>query len=117
MENTLMKFGFVKQEYDYQLKELLEGSIKLKEVHIDAYSENPVVSSSSFMLLLRTSERNATVLIEKDRVIFKRNDNQNTYFMNILLDRITECFSKISDNYYEFILNVQNIYYRITIIN
>ena len=117
MENTLTKFGFVKQEYDYQLKELLEGSIKLKEVHIDAYSENPVVSSSSFMLLLRTSERNATVLIEKDRVIFKRNDNQNTYFMNILLDRITECFSKISDNYYEFILNVQNIYYRITIIN
>lgn len=116
-ENTLMKFGFIKQEYDSQLKELLEGSIKLKEVHIDAYSENPIVSSSSFMLLLRASEKNATVSIEKDRVVFKRNDSQNTYFMNILLDKITECFSKISDGYSEYILNVQNIYYRITVLN
>lgn len=116
-KNTLMKFGFIEQEYDSQLKELLEGSIKLKEVHIDAYSENPVVSSSPFMLLLRTYEKNATVLIEKDRVIFKKNDGQNTYFMNILLDRITECFSRVSDSYSEYILNVQNIYYRITIIN
>lgn len=116
-ENTLMKFGFVKQEYDSQLKELLEGSIKLKEVHIDAFLENPVISSSPFMLLLRTSEKNATVLVNKDRLVFKRNDSQNTYFMNILLDKITECFSKISEDYSEFILNVQNIYYRITILN
>ena len=116
-ENTLMKFGFIKQEYDSQLKELLEGSIKLKEVHIDACSENPIVSSSSFMLLLRVSEKNATVSIENNRVIFKRNDGQNTYFMNILLDKITECFSKISDSYSEYILNVQNIYYRITVLN
>lgn len=117
-ESTLMKFGFVKQEHDSQLKELLEGSIKLKEVHIDAYSENPVVSSSSpFMLLLRASEKNATVLIEKDRIVFKRNDSQSTYFMNILLDRITECFSKVSEGYSEYILNVQNIYYKITVLN
>lgn len=118
MTMELMKFGFIKQEYDSQLKELLEGSIKLKEVHIDAYSENPLVSSSSsFMLLLRASEKNATVLIEKDRVIFKRNDSQNTYFMNILLDKIMECFFKVSEGYSEYILNVQNIYYKITVLN
>lgn len=116
-ENTLMKFGFIKEKDNSQLKELLKSSVKLKEVHIDAYSENPVASSSSFMLLLRTSEKNAIVLIDKDRLVFKRNDNQNTYFMNILLDRITECFSKVADSYSEYILNVQNIYYRITILN
>ena len=117
MENTLMKFGFVKQEYDSQLKELLEGSVKLKEVHIDAYPENPATSSTSFMLLLRTSEKNVTVLIDKGRLIFKRNDNQDTYFMNILLDKIIECFSKITDSCSEYILNVQNIYYKITVLN
>lgn len=117
MENTLANFGFVKQGYDSQLKELLKGGIKLKEIHIDAFSENPIISSSSFMLLLRASEKNATVLIDSNRLIFKRNDSQNTYFINILLDKITECFSKISEDYSEYILNVQNIYYRITIIN
>ena len=116
-ENTLMKFGFVKEEDNSQLKELLKGSVKLKEVHIDTYTENPVASSSSFMLLLRASEKNATVLIDKNRLIFKRNDSQNTYFMNILLDKIIECFSKVADGYSEYILNVQNIYYRITVLN
>lgn len=116
-ESTLMKYGFVKQEYDSQLKDFLRRGIKLKEVHIEAYPENPFTAPSSFMLLLRTSEKNATVLIDKDRLVFKRNDSQNTYFMNILLDKIIECFSKVADGYSEYILNVQNIYYRITILN
>lgn len=116
-ENTLIKFGFVKQEYDSTLKELLKNNVKLKEVHIDTYPENPFISSSSFMLLLRTSEKNVMASVDDERLILKRSDSQNTYIMNILLSKIIECFSKTSDNYSEYILNVQNIYYRITILN
>ena len=69
------------------------------------------------MLLLRTSEKNATISIDGDRLVFKRNDGCETHFMNVLISKIAECFSKIEDDYSEFILNIQNIYYRITIFN
>ena len=52
-ENVLMKFGFVKEENDLRLKEMIKTNGKLKEIHIDVYPENPLISSNSFMLLLR----------------------------------------------------------------
>ena len=117
IETTLTKFGFVRQEYDFQLQELLRSYVKLKEVHIDIYPENPLTSSNTYMLLLRTTEKNASIVVEDNRVIFKRNDTQETLFVNVLIPKIKECFSKISENYSEFILNVQTIYYKITILN
>lgn len=116
-ESTLMKYGFVKQEYDSQSKDFLRSGVKLKEVHIEAYPENPFTAPSSFMLLLRTSEKNAAVSINDDRLIVKKNDHQNTYLMNILLSKMSECFLRTSDSYSEHILNVQNIYYKITVFN
>ena len=117
IETTLMKFGFVRQEYDCQLQEFLKSYAKLKEVHIDIYSENPLIPSDTHMLLLRTTEKNASLIVEDNRVIFKKNDKYGTFFANVLIPKIIECFSKISDDYSEFIINIQNIYYRITILN
>ena len=111
------RFGFVKEENDLRLKEMIKNKSKLKEVHIDIYPENPLDYSNLFLLLLRTSENNVTVLVDGDRLIFKRNDKNETHFINIMISRITECFSKISDTYSEFILNIQNVYYKITILN
>ena len=116
-ESTLMKFGFVREENDLRLKEMIRTKNRLKEIHIDVYSENPLASPTSFMLLLRTSENNATISVDGDRLIFKRNDSQETHFVNVLVSKITDCFSKISDDYSEFILNIQNIYYKITVFN
>jgi hypothetical protein len=115
--NKLLEFGFIKEENDLRLKEMISNKNKLKEVHIDIYPENPLTSSTSYMLLLHTSEKDVSILIDRDRLIFKKNDRYGTYFMNVLISKITECFSKISDNYSEFILNIQNIYYRITVLN
>lgn len=109
--------GFIKEENELRLKEMIKAKGKLKEIHIDIYSENPLTHSSSFMLLLRTSENNASILIDDDRLIFKRNDKHGTYFVNVLISKITECFSKICENYSEFILNIQNTYYKVTILN
>lgn len=118
-EQTFIKFGFVKEDIGLYLNKmlLLKNSVKLKEIHIDVYPENPFVSSACFSLILRASEKNATIAVEGDRIIFKKNDIYETHFVNVLVSKITECFTKISDGCYEFILNVQNIYYKITILN
>lgn len=118
-EQTFMKFGFMKEDISLYLNKmmLLKNNIKLKEIHIDIYPENPLASPSCFSLILRASEKNATISVEGDRIVFKKNDKYATHFVNVLSSKVTECFSKKSEGCYEFVLNVQNIYYRITIIN
>lgn len=116
-EKTLMKFGFVNDEGSLQLKKFFKNDLKLKEIHIDTYPDNPLGSSTSFTLLLRTSEKNAVALNDGNRLILKKNDIYETHFMNAPFSKMSDCFYKISDSYSEFILNVHNIYYRITVLN
>jgi hypothetical protein len=115
---TLMKFGMVKDENNSQLKEVFKNNSKLKEIHIDIYPDNPIITSSEpFMLLLRTIENNVITLTDENRLIFQRNDGYGTYFVNILFSKIAECYYKASEDLFEFVLNIQNIYYRITVLN
>jgi hypothetical protein len=115
---TLMKFGLIKDKNNSKLKEIFKNNSKLKEVHIDIYPDNPLVASSEpFMLLLRTIENNVITLTDEDRLIFQRNDGYGTYFINILFSKIADSYYKTSEDFFEFILNIQNIYYRITVLN
>lgn len=116
-EHTLMKFGFIKDENSLKLKEVLKDNVKLKEVHIDIYPENPLIFPTSFMLLLRVIEKDTTIYNDNNRLILKKCDKKKTHIINVLFSKITECFSKITDDSSEFILNIQNIYYRITVFN
>ena len=116
-EDILKKYGFA-NETDYsKLIEIIKNTNRLIEVHIDTYPENPLLSSDSHMLLLRTSEKRARILVEDDRLIFKRDDAYGTHFVNVLISKIKECFTKMTGDCDEYILNVQNIYYRITVLN
>ena len=119
VEQTMMKFGFVKDENNTKLNELFKDNTKLKEVHIDCYPTNPLISSPlPYMLLLRTIETKMLVKNSGTRLVFKKNiDGYDTYFMNILLSDIKECFYNISNGFSEFILNIQNVFYRITVFN
>lgn len=115
---TLMKFGLVKDENNLKLKEIFKNNSKLKEVHMDIYPDNPLITSSEpFMLLLRTIENNVITLTDEDRLIFQRDDGYDTYFVNVLFSKIAECYYKTSQDFFEFILNIQNIWYRITVLN
>lgn len=115
-EQTLMDFGFIKDENNFRLKELLKNNIKLKEMHVDVYPDNPLdVSLSPFMLLLRTIEKNVVVHSDGDRIIFNKEDKWETCLSNVLFSKIKECFFKISEACSEFIVNVQNTYYRVTV--
>lgn len=118
-EHTLIEFGLTKDEDNLKLKEVFKDNIKLKEIHIDTYPENPLTATTApFMLLLRTIEKRVIVSNNGDRLILKKNvDKYETHLMNVLFSKITECYYKICSGYFEFILNIQNIYYRITIFN
>lgn len=112
-----MKFGFVKDENNLQLKKIFQNNSKLKEIYIDIYPNNPMISSGDFILLLRTQDDNVVALNDDGRLILKRCDKYETHIMNILLSNILECYIKGAETYHELILNVQNMYYKITILN
>lgn len=116
-EDILTKYGFVNEKDYSKLIEIIRNADRLIEVHIDTYPENPLLSSYPHMLLLRTVEKKARILVEDDRLIFKRDDMYGTHFVNVLISKIKECFSKITGDCDEYILNIQNTYYRITVFN
>lgn len=116
-EQTITKLGFVKDENNLRLKEVLKDNVELKEVHIDIYPENPLISSTSFMLLLRAIEKNTIIHNDDNRLILEKCGKNRIYIMNILFSKISECFLKITDRCSEFILNVQGIYYKVTVVN
>lgn len=118
-EDILIKFGLTEDKNNSKLKEVFKDNIKIKEIHIDCYPENPLIASSTpFMLLLRTIEKNTIVLNDGNRLVLKRTaDKFETHFMSVLFSEITECCYKNFDDCFEFILKIQNIYYRITILN
>ena len=118
-EKILNKLGFKKDENNIKLEEIFKDNVKLKEVHIDIHATNPLASSSApFMLLLRTIEKKILVKNSGSRLVLRKVvDGRDTYFMNVLLSEIRECYYKNVDDYSEFILNIQNIYYRITVLN
>ena len=116
-ERTLMKFGFVEDENNFQLKEIFKNNFKLNEVHLDIYPENPLASSAYFMLLLRTNEKNVTVSNNGERLVLTKSDKYKTQIINVLFSEIKECYYKDTYVTSEFILNIQNIWYRITVFN
>ena len=118
-KSTFAKLGFEKDKSNCKLKEIFKDSEELKETHIEIYPDNPLsYSSSPFMLLLRTIEKNITVVNADNRLILKKKiDGYDMCVVNVLLSEITRCYYKICSNYSEFIINIQNIYYKITIFN
>ena len=118
-EQTMEKLNFVKDKQNIKLNEIFKDNKKLKEIHIDIYPTNPFVSSSRpYMLLSRTIQNKMLVKNSGTRLVLKKNiDGFDTYFMNILLSEIKESYYKNSDGFIEFVLNIQNIYYKITVFN
>lgn len=117
MDNeNLMKL--TKDENNSQLKKVLKDEVELKEVHINIYPENPLIySKKPFMLLLRTVEKDVIASIDDDRIILTRNDGCKTQFVNVLFSEIAECYYQTFSNCSEFILNIQNIWYRTIVFN
>lgn len=117
-EQDFIKLGFAKREMNLSLNKA-ESIFKLKEVYVEVYTENPFDSSTGFMLVLRASEKNAIASLGFDRIVLKKSDTNETHMINILASKVNECYYKGCPDYTygEFILNIQNIWYRITVFN
>lgn len=115
-ENFLKNYGFVEDVNSSHLKAILKNDLKIKEVHIDIYPEM-TGDTKDYMLLLRTIEKNSIIENDGNRMILTKNDRLKTQFMNVIISKIVECFYKFSDNCFEFIFKIQNIYYRLTVLN
>lgn len=115
IEQTFVKFGFIKDENNVFFNEVFKNNTKLNELYIDVYNENPINHSSSLMLLLRTCDKNISVVNENNRISFKKNDEFNTCITNLMIPKIKTFYKKVSDNYVDFILNICNVWYKITI--
>lgn len=117
-EQDFIEFGFVKREMNLSLNKA-ESVFNLKEVYVEVYPENPFNSSATFMLTLRASEKNATASLGFDRIVLKKSDTNGTHMINIIASKVNECYYKGCPDYTygEFILNIQNIWYRIIVFN
>lgn len=114
-ENTLIKFGFTEDENNVYLNKVFKNNTKLNELYIDVYNENPISHSPSLMLLLRTYNKNISIINKNNRLIFKKNDKFNTYIINVMMSKIKVFYKKASDDYVDFLLNVCDVWYKITI--
>lgn len=113
---VLTKCGFSKDENNLQLAEIFQDGIQLKEIHIDIYSSSPFDKVVIPILMLRRNENNATILNDGKSIVIKANDKYNTYIAELLLNSIKGSYFKMNfENSFDFILNCQNIYYKVTI--
>lgn len=114
--NALIKCGFSKDENNSQLLEVFRDGVKFKELYIDIYSASPFSKLVRPVLMLRHHEKNAIVSNDGLYVILKMNKKYNTHIAELLFDAINEgYFRKNSENSFDFILNCQNIFYKLTI--
>ena len=118
MDKKIFQLGFIDDESKLLFKETFKDGEKLKNIHIEVYPNNPIESNSPFKLFVRTNEKNVAVSNDGNRLILKMNDRFGTYITNILLSDITKCFAQVANNRCStFVLSVQNVWYRMDILN
>lgn len=116
-KQALMQLGFIKDEDNSWLKQILKDDTKLKEVYIDTYPNNPLISFTPHMLLSRTVEENIIVSNNGYRLVLYKSDRYKSHIMNVVFDEITGYFHKNYNDCFEFVLNIQNTYIKLTVLN
>lgn len=105
--NKLKEYGFMINDDKSNFDNAFNGK-KFSRIHIDLYSDRP------YMLLSRIREMNTKVSFEDGRIILK--DKYGTVLVNVLLDSIREYAMRKGSRYYQFILTVKGIWYKILIV-
>ena len=109
--NQIEKYESCEFSCDNDLKMLQAAVLKLTEIHMDVYIENP------YMLLSRISEKKISGEIENDRIILFKNDRKHTFLFNVLQSEISKCmFKKYSDAQFEFVFQVHNVTYKLLVV-
>lgn len=108
--------GFSKDKDNLRLLEIFKNNTEFKEVHIDIYSSDPFNKTILPVLILRRNANNVIISKNNKSIIVKANDKYNTYIAELVLNNINEIYYKEDfKNNFNFVLNYQNIFYKITI--
>lgn len=107
------KCGFFEDENNLKLMKVFENNSEFKEIYIDIYSDNPFDKATSPILMLRRNENNVAICNDEKSIIIKTND---TYIAELILNNVNKCYyKKYIEDSFDFVLNCQNIFYKITI--
>ena len=117
MDNKVfIKCGFSKDENISQLTKFFYNDAKFKKIHIDIYTSNPFDKTVLPVLMLRRYEKDVVIENNGRSIVIKMNDKHNTYIAELLLETINDSYSKMNfENCFDFVLNCQNKFYKITI--
>lgn len=111
MLTDLIKNGFQIDNDMTMLKDLVKHK-RIKKIYIDITKDN------TSTLLLRSHEKNVSVVPDKERFIIAKNDRFKTYILNIILKDINECmYKEYTGDKVTFIFTMNDLIYRITVIH
>ena len=101
-------YGFI-EDYDLYTFENVFINKNIKEVHIDAYMNDP------YMLFSRMVENSVTSLLQDGRLVIRKNNGKSSLvLMDIPFNSIMECIvKKYSNSHYQFVFVVENVCYKI----
>ena len=101
------QYGFTLDKDLIELDKFFEHKF-FDNLHIDVYTSSP------YMLLLRTIEKNVEIIRDEDRIIIRNGKINKTTIANISKKNIDECIIKRYDvNCYEIVLSLGEIFYKI----
>lgn len=105
--NGLKDFGYELATDKSNFDKIFNGK-SFKEIHIDTYANEP------YQLLSRVIGNNIKIIHKDGRIVLKRKDGM--VLVDVLFDSICEYAMKKRKEYYQFILTIQNIWYKILVV-
>lgn len=109
--NRLERYGFVIDDNKSKFNEKFDSAFngkKLNKIHIDLYTDKP------YMLLSRAREENIKVSLKDGRIFLQCKDG--TVIMDVLIDSVCKYAMKKNKRYYQFILAIHGIWYKIVVV-
>lgn len=109
--NRLEQHGFVIDDNKSKFNEKFDSTFngkKLNKIHIDLYTDKP------YMLLSRAREENIKASLKDGRIILKCKDD--TVIMNVPIDSVCKYAMKKCQRYYQFILAIHGVWYKILVV-
>lgn len=78
------------------------------DVHIDTYINEP------YIFLARIIENGVSPLFENGRFILRKSDRKKTVLINLPLDEIEDCVTKMyAESHYQILFRIHNVWYKI----
>lgn len=105
--NKLIEYGFTVSTDTSTFNDTFAGK-KFSKIHVDTYNNKP------YMLFSRIRESNIKIALEDGRILLRSRDN--TVLVDVPLDGICEFAVKKCEKYYQYVVSICNVWYKVIVI-